>query len=395
MDYQQKRMIAIGQTLKAYSDEDKPGPWVIAYSGGKDSTVATDIVIRSLLQLKIYNPGMLTRDVYLTTAQTNLDFVTDPLKQSELLKIKKMVKEKELPVHIVEVTAPIEKSFMYLTVGRGYPLPKSRMNRWCTERLKIEPAQKEHKAIKPALTVTGVRLSESAERRTNIENRQVSEFFSDTEFMPIVNFTLDDVWSYLVHEGMAWGGAEKLGQLYKEATGECGLRQRKAGAGEKNDDPCGARTGCIICPVVTIDKSSQEFAKHNPWLQPYVSLRNLMIEMYKDPRNKAGRMRDGKVLEYGQGTFTVKARMKLYEAVRQAEQENEDLARIHGVEPQKLIYSKELDELIHQQWKEDLIECPWVEDAEEIGLFYETKIKGLTNGYQLVWNIHYEEAHAF
>lgn len=391
MDYKQKRLIAIGETLKAYTDESQPGPWVVAYSGGKDSTVALDIIVRSLLQLRQYKPDALTRTIYLTTAQTHLDFVTDPLKQSELFKIKRLIQEKQLPIEVVEVSSPIEKSFIYLTIGRGYPLPKSRMNRWCTERLKIEPTQREHKNINPVMTVTGVRLSESSERRSRIESNQVSEFFySDKEFMPIVNFTLDDVWSYLVHEGMAWGDAEQLGQLYREATGECGLRQRKAGAGEKNDDPCGARTGCIICPVVTIDKSSQEFAKHNPWLQPYVGLRNLMIEMYKDPRNKAGRMRDGRVLEYGQGTFTVKARMKLYEAVRRAEQENEELARRYGVEPQTLIYSKELDNLIHMQWEEDLRECPWVEDAAEVGRFYETKIKGITTGYQVVWNHLYD-----
>lgn len=347
-------------------------------------------MLKNMKQLKIYNPSELTREVYITTAQTHLDFVTDPLKQTELSKIRRFIEDNELPVKIVEVSAPIEKSFMYLVLGRGYPLPKSRMNRWYTARLKIDPSQQEHKEINLMLTVTGVRLSESAERRNNIENRQVSEYFSEKEFMPIVNFTLDDIWSYLVREGMCWGDAEALGQLYKEATGECGLRQRKAGAGEKNDDPCGARTGCIICPVVTIDKSSQKFAKHNPWLQPYVGLRNLMIEMYKDPRNKAGRKRDGTVLEYGYGTFTVKARMKLYEAVRQAEQENEELARMHGVEQQKLIYSQELDELIHQQWEEDLRECPWVEDAAEVGRFYETKIKGLQVGYQLVWNYLYD-----
>lgn len=78
--------------------------------------------------------------------------------------------------------------------------------------------------------------------------------------------------------------------------------------------------------------------------------------------------------------------MKLYEAVRQAEQENVELARMHGVEQQKLIYSPELDELIHQRWEEDLRECPWVEDAAEVGRFYETRIKGLQVGYQLVWN---------
>lgn len=393
MDYKEKRFIALGETLDAYTDESKPGAWVVAYSGGKDSTVALDILILSLLQLKQYKPDALNRDIYLTTAQTHLDFVTDPLKQSELSKISKLIDKHELPIKIVEVSSPIEKSFIYLTVGRGYPLPKSRMNRWCTERLKIEPSQKEHKSINPVLTITGVRMSESASRRDRIENAQLSEFyFSEKEFMPIVNFTLDDVWSYLVREGMSWGDAEQLGQLYKEATGECGLRQRKAGADEKNDDPCGARTGCIICPVVKIDKSSQEFAKHNPWLQPYVGLRNLMIDMYKEPRNKAGRMRSGRILEYGQGTFTVKARMKLYEAVKQAERENEELAKLHGVEPQKLIYNDELDNLIQVQWEDDLRECPWVEDAAEVGRFYESKIRGLREGYQLVWNHDYDTA---
>jgi DNA sulfur modification protein DndC len=389
-DYKMKSTAATAAILSAYADESEPGAWVAAYSGGKDSTVTFDLLVKALLMLKRHNPAALTRTVYLTTANTGLDFVTDPLKQSELAKIKTLVEREELPIEIVEVQAPLEKSFMYLTVGRGYPLPKSRMNRWCTERLKIEPSQKAHKDISPVLTLTGVRLSESAERRRNIEARQESEYRSNTELMPIVNFTLDDVWSYLVREGMAWGDAEELGQLYKDATGECGLRQRKAGADEKNDDPCGARTGCIICPVVKIDKSSQEFAKSHPWLQPYVDLRNLMIEMYKDPRNKAGRMRSGRVLEYGQGTFTIKARMALYEAVRQAEADNEELALRYGAEPQKLIYSNELDELIQQQWQTDMDEYPWLEDADEIGLFYETKIKGLANGYQLVWNIYHD-----
>lgn len=387
MDYQQKRMIAMGETLKAYTNGVQP--WVIAYSGGKDSTVALDIVIRSMLQLSKYNPDKLKRPVYLLTSQTHLDFVTDPLKQEELHKIRAVIDDNKLPIEVREVSAPIEKSFMYLTIGRGYPLPKSRMNRWCTERLKIEPAQRETKDLEPEITVLGVRLSETAERRESIESHRTSEFYSDNAFMPIVNFSLEDVWTYLVKEGTAWGDADKLGQLYKDATGECGLRKKQAGANEKNDDPCGARTGCIICPVVTIDKSSKEFAKSHPWLQPYVDLRNIMISMYKDPRNKAGRMRDGKVLEYGQGTFTVKARMKLYELVKKAEEDNRYLALMNGAEPQKLIYIDELDELIQQQWSDDLRECPWVEDAAEVGRYYESKIKGL-NGYQLVWNMHYD-----
>lgn len=206
-DYKLKRTTAIATTLSAYADEEKPGPWTVAYSGGKDSTVTLDIVVRALMQLAKYNPAALKRKVYVTTADTGLDFVTDPLKRRELDKIGRVIEENGLPMEIVEVRAPIEKSFLYLTVGRGYPLPKSRMNRWCTERLKIEPAQKQQKDINPVYTVMGVRLSESASRRESIEGRQTSEYFTEDAFYPIVNFTLDDIWAYLVHEGMAWGAA--------------------------------------------------------------------------------------------------------------------------------------------------------------------------------------------
>lgn len=385
-DYKLKSMEAVGEILKAYVDESREGPWSIGYSGGKDSTVMTALIFKALLLL---TPDQRNRKIIITTSQTHLDLVTDILKQEEINKMRFIIKKHDLPIEIAEVEAEIRNSFLYLVVGRGYPLPKSRMNRWCTERLKIVPQQKFMKQLNPSLTAIGVRMSESETRRQSIESHQTSEFYSNNTFMPIVNFTLDDVWTFLKEEGMPWGGANQLSQVYKDATGECGLSKRKAGANEKTDDPCGARTGCIICPVVTIDKSSQEFAKTHPWLQPYVELRNIIIAMYKDSRNKAGRMRDGTLLEYGKGTFTVKARMKLYELIRKAEEDNKYLALLHGAQPQKLIYNEELDALIQNQWDEDLRECPWVEDAMEVGRYYESKIKGL-NGFQVVWNHHFD-----
>ncbi|MBW5467404.1 hypothetical protein GPJ61_05905 [Brevibacillus formosus] len=78
----------------------------------------------------------------------------------------------------------------------------------------------------------------------------------------------------------------EISQIYKDATGECGLSNRKAGKGE-TAEACGARFGCVICPVVTIDKSTMETAKKKPWFESYVELRELIISMYKDPRNRA------------------------------------------------------------------------------------------------------------
>jgi len=299
--------------------------------------------------------------------------------------MKRLIDDNNLPFEIMEAEAELRNTFIYLTIGRGYPLPKNKKNRWCTSRIKIDPATKLMKNIDPVLIILGVRKSESASRRASIEEHQTSEYYSDNVFMPIVNFTLEDVWDYLAKNGMPWGDAEELSQVYKDATGECGLSKRKAGADEKTDDPCGARTGCGICPLVKVDKSSQEYAKTHPWLEPYVELRNVLIAMYRDPKNKAGRMRSGKVLEYGKGTFTVKARIKLYGIIKQAEEDNRYLALLHGAEPQKLIYNEALDLMIRTQWETDLIECPWVEDAEVLGQFY------LENN-QYTWNYEFDSA---
>ena len=50
-DYKSKTMTAIGEVLKAYTDDKISGPFNVAYSGGKDSTVTLAIVMRSLLMI--------------------------------------------------------------------------------------------------------------------------------------------------------------------------------------------------------------------------------------------------------------------------------------------------------------------------------------------------------
>ncbi|WP_127550580.1 hypothetical protein [Paenibacillus amylolyticus] len=194
--------------------------------------------------------------------------------------------------------------------------------------------------------------------------------------MPIVDFTLEDVWSYLAIDKTPWGDAEDISALYKEATGECGLRKRKAGAGEKVDDPCGARFGCIICPLVTIDKSTRQISRTRPWYEPYADLRDIIIEMYKDPKNRAGYRRDGAIMFYGEGTFNLRARRELYDIFMQAQEDNKLLANLHGVEPQPIL-TEELINAIQQQWQEDERNIPYLAEAPEIGLLYETRPRGV------------------
>lgn len=398
-DFQNKVRTATLQTLKAYADDSNPGPWQIAYSGGKDSSVNASVIFRAVALISAENRN---RKLFLTTASTGLDFTTEPTKQRELAKMRRYIDEHSLPIEIVEVEPHPKDSFPFKVLGMGYPLPKSKMNRWCTEAMKIKPMRTVKKYTQATTVAMGVRLSESVTRKQSIESHQKSHYHGEEgEFYPIIDFTLDDIWEYAAKLGYAWGDAEEVSQLYKDATGECGLRKRKAGADEKTDDPCGARFGCVICPVVTIDKSTQEMAKRHPQYQPFVELRDLMIAMYKVPKNKAGRMRSGKVLSYGQGTFTVKARMELYQKFKQAEEDHRLLCKMYGVEPQSM-FTDEIDRLIKEQWIKDLQEKPWLEDAEELGLYFETPIvkkvrdesgkiiKREVIGYELNINVEHE-----
>lgn len=383
MDLEEKLRIATIETIKAYSD-DSEGSWQIAYSGGKDSSVNASVIFRAVAMIA---PEKRLRRLFLTTASTGVDFTTEPTKLRELEKMQSYIDKSGLPIEIVKVKPQPKDTFPFLVLGLGYPLPKSKRNRWCTDRMKIKPMRMARKYTQATRDALGVRLSESVQRRESIEKHQTSHYHGEEgEFYPIIDFTLEDIWSYSAKYGYAWGDAEEVSNLYKEATGECGLRKKKAGADEKTDDPCGARFGCVVCPVVTIDKSTQQMAKTHPYFQPFVDLRNTMIDMYKKPRNKAGRMRSGKELCYGQGTFTVKARMKLYEEFMKAEEDHRLLCKMYGVEPQTM-FTPELKRMIVDQWRQDLEEKPWLEDAPELGLFYEVYVDG---GYQVTLNTDHE-----
>jgi hypothetical protein len=50
--------------------------------------------------------------------------------------------------------------------------------------------------------------------------------------------------------------------------------QKTRRMGEKVDDPCGACFRLLICPVVTIDKSTCEMSKKYPWFEPFVEVKD-------------------------------------------------------------------------------------------------------------------------
>lgn len=191
-----------------YLSETQDYPWIIGFSGGKDSTVVAQAVFEALLQI---SPSQRKRHVHVVSNDTQVE---SPLVMAHLAKVQSALREMtqtlRLPVDVVTTRPAPDKTFWTLLIGKGYPSPNQTM-RWCTDRLKIQPTSRyildNVSAHGAAIVILGVRLDESDSRRNSInkfQNLEGSNLTPHSElpgafiYRPIVDLTIDDVWEVLV-----------------------------------------------------------------------------------------------------------------------------------------------------------------------------------------------------
>lgn len=274
----------------AYMKDQRP--WVIGYSGGKDSTCALQLIWRAVAALP---PNDRVKPIFVLSSDTMVEtpVIVNYIDEA-LARINSAAEEQNLPITAQKVMPDISDSFWVNLIGRGYPAP-SRRFRWCTERLKIDPANafiKERVAeYGEVIMVLGVRKAESATRAQvmalhKIEGTEFSRHSSLAGayvFTPIENFSVDDVWTYLLQTPSPWGGDNReLLTLYKNAqAGECPL------VVDKNTESCGnSRFGCWVCTVVTKDKAMEAMIDNGEdWMEPLLELRDFLAAT-QDPERK-------------------------------------------------------------------------------------------------------------
>ncbi|NOR46499.1 MAG: DNA phosphorothioation system sulfurtransferase DndC [Methanosarcinaceae archaeon] len=260
-------------------------PWVIGYSGGKDSTTALQLIWYAILDLpeeqrqkKIY---VISSDTLVETPVI-IDYINDSLE-----KINEVAIQSKMPFEAVKLTPIISESFWVNLIGRGYPAP-SKTFRWCTDRLKIKTADRfiidRVTQYGEVVVVLGVRKSESATRAQVMNLHKIkdsvlsrhSRFPQAFVYTPIEDFSVDDVWSYLLQTPSPWGNNNRdLLALYKSAqAGECPL------VVDDTTPSCGnSRFGCWVCTVVTKDKAMEALIDNGEeWLEPLLDFRNYLAE---------------------------------------------------------------------------------------------------------------------
>lgn len=334
-------------------------PWIVGFSGGKDSTVVAHAVFEALRAIP---PSQRTRPVHIVSNDT---LVESPLVMAHLdevtRKIRDAVDSLGLPLTVARTKPEVAQSFWVLLIGKGYPSPNSQM-RWCTDRLKIQPTSgyiKENiSSFGAAIVVLGVRRTESI-RRMQTVNRYENDRGSNLNphssitgayiFRPIVDLTTDDVWEILGSFAAPWGGThQSLFQLYRDAEGgECPVvlsKDEAPGCGTAN-----SRFGCWTCTVVEKDKSLQGFIDSGQHAyKPLVRFRDWLVDIRNDPSRRSAVRRNGRLTfdvtgKHIPGPFTIQARQEIL---------NELLA-VQTEFGGELISKPEL-ELIHKIWATEL-----------------------------------------
>lgn len=340
-----------------YSSSLQDYPWIIGFSGGKDSTLVTHLVFKAIMELP---PKLRTRTIYILSNDTMVEspFVAEHVKK-QLCLIDEAARNFNLPIKSVVTKPRLAQTFWSLLIGKGYPSPNQKM-RWCTDRLKIRPTSKfvlEQISVRgAAIIVLGVRKSESNSRRNviekyhNVGNSNLSphsDLMGAFIYRPVVDVETEDVWEYLFYHDPPWGGThEELIRLYKNAEGgECPL------VFTPDDSPsCGnSRFGCWVCTVVKKDRSLQGFIDSGQKrYQVLVDFRDWLKSIRDNPELRHVRRRNGNLsFDYNgkhiPGPFTIPSRKLILQR----------LLAVQDIYGEPLISDEEL-EIIASTWASEL-----------------------------------------
>lgn len=263
-------------------------PWIIGYSGGKDSTATLQLVWTAIASLPA---DQRRKTIYAISTDTMVENpVVATWVANSLTVMKRSATEQAMPIQPKRLTPALADSFWVNLIGKGYPAPRHKF-RWCTARLKISPSNTFINSIVSssgeAILVLGTRKAESSARAANMarhEKGRVRDRLSPNSslpgslvYSPIEDWTNDDVWFYLMQVKNPWGynNRDLLGMYAgASADGECPL------VVDDSTPSCGdSRFGCWVCTLVDKDKSMTAMIQNDEekeWMMPLLDIRDAL-----------------------------------------------------------------------------------------------------------------------
>ena len=344
-------------------------PWILGFSGGKDSTCMIQIVWSALAKLP---KTKLSKKIYVISSDTLVESpkIVETVTGS-LEKMEGAAREAALPIETNLVRPVLEDTFWVCMLGKGYSAPSNTF-RWCTDRLKIKSANRfiedrvsEHGEV---IMVLGSRKAESSTRAQVMNSHRIGDSPLSHHnllpqafiYPPLRDFTTEDVWNYLLQNSAnPWGTNNRdLLTMYRDANAaECPL------VIDTSTASCGnSRFGCWVCTVVEHDRSMESMIDNGEeWMEPLLELRQ-MLKDTQDPEKKKEfrelKHRNGRIIFWNDklafGPYKLEFRKKILRTLLEAQ----EAVRKNGPDPSiVLIHDDEIHEIQriwrveHGDWK--------------------------------------------
>ncbi|MBT9138682.1 MAG: hypothetical protein DDT30_01195 [Dehalococcoidia bacterium] len=342
-------------------------PWVIGFSGGKDSTTVLQMVFYALSAL---SREKLSKEIHVLFNDTLVEnpamvkYVDKQLEEIKAAGKTELFKHNPELFSVVKVTPKLEDTFWVNLIGKGYPSP-NRWFRWCTERIKINPTSNyilnTVNRYGHAIIVLGTRKAESPNRSAAMNNYNNGERFRKHTlpnafvYAPIANLYDNEVWAYLLQVPNPWGGSNrKLLALYKNACsgGECPFII------ETGAQSCGkSRFGCWVCTVVDRDKSMENFIDNGDrWMEELLTFRNWLYEIRQQRYQHVPSRLESKVKF---GPFLLKTRYEILgKLLEMQEHLSVELITLREVDYIRDFLKEESEGRVEKGMKEFLFELP-------------------------------------
>lgn len=389
-----------------YAD-DTYRPWIIGFSGGKDSTVLLTLVWLALKKIKedVLAPFQLRRPVYVVCNDTLVEnpiissYVDDVLGQ-----IERQAREEDLPIFVKKTIPKLEDSFWVNVIGKGYPVPNTAF-RWCTDKMKIKPTARfiteQVDECGEAIVLIGTRKAESATRARSIKKHEVhgqrlthhTLLHNTYVYAPIKELMLEEVWYIVNAIPCPWGFDNSvLFNIYMDASAddyEC-----PTVVTDKSHSSCGqSRFGCWVCTVVKDDKSMRSLIKNGrEWMKPLYDFRMELDSERNILENRMPFRRDGRRAVNDMGPYIFKYRAKILKKLLEVQHELQQVdSKIRLISDQELIaiqvnwyrdfnFGYQVSEIYNSIYKESFIMEESVKNKLEADLMREVCVNNPEEG---------------
>jgi len=283
---------------------------VVAWSGGKDSSVTLNLAFSALRELKA--EGVAIPMLHVVHSDTRMENPRVLMyNEGQIKSIEAYAKAAGIPAR-VWVASPTLSNDYLVAILSGRSIMSVGSNTKCSNMAKgsaLDRIKRQVRAfvaaetgVKPKhanlVSLIGTRFDESAARSIKMAERGESSIdavdaMGDGQMVlsPIADWNTFDVFTYIGYVRSnkieAYDPFDELVSIYRDANGgDCMVNSFISGK-EQARPACGARLGCWTCARITTDSSANNIIATEggayEWMSPLRDLRAFMIAKHFDP----------------------------------------------------------------------------------------------------------------